>query len=398
MPPDGLPLRYPSAREGRLVVTGYLASRPFGGMTWQVLHYLAGFRRLGFDVWYVEEFDGLELDPETADYAYDPSKNLRFVERQLRWIGMEDRWIYRRPHTDEYFGAGESKLLELYRTADAVVDVCGAQPIALTRPEIKRLVYIETDPVTHQLWIDQGDTWHLEYIGSYDVHFTYGERLGAPDCPVPTGPFEWHPTRAPIVIDWWAGGTIAGSALTTVTSWEQTGKEAVLDGRLLSWSKRDQWLRFAGLPSGSELPLELCVQYLEGVDREMMLAQGWRLASAHEIRDPDLYRSYIVESLGEFTIAKEQVVVPRPGWFSDRSACYLAAGRPVIAQDTGFDEVLPTGEGLFSFTTEEEALIAIAEVAGDQERHAKAASEIAHEYFDSSKVLEPVVDTMLHGR
>lgn len=403
---EALRTAYPPPTRGRVVVTGFLASMPFGGMTWQVLHHLAGFRRLGFDVWYVEEFEGVSLSPQTAEYSADLEENVGYLERQLARIEMQDRWIYKFPHEDRYARGSDRELGELYRTADAVVDVCGGQSLGHNGREIRRAVMLETDPVAWQVWVADGDAGTIEALSRYDLHFTYGENLGLSDCRVPVEQFDWKPTRPPVIVDWWAGAGVSNHALTTVTSWKQTGREVVLDGRLLLWSKREEWLRFAEVARASSMPLELCAQHLldEDIrwtqktnrmmrdDASTMAENGWRIVSAHGMRSPEDYRAYIRGSAGEFSISKEQVVIPRTGWFSDRSASYLAAGRPVITQETGFSKFIPTGEGLLSFSNVDEARAAIEDVSSDYERHAKAATEIAHEYFDSSKMLESVVE------
>lgn len=402
-----LPTAYPPATRGRVVVTGFLASMPFGGMTWQALQHVAGFRRLGFDVWYVEESEGISLSPSTAEYSAKLDENVDYLARQLARIGMEDRWIYKFTHGDRYARGSDHELAELYRTADAVVDVCGGQSLGANGRPIRRAVMLETDPVAWQVWVADGHEGTIEALSRYDVLFTYGENLGQPDCDVPVAMFDWKPTRPPVIVDWWGGGGVTNRALTTVTSWRQTGRrDVVVDGRLLLWSKREEWLRFAEVARSAPIALELCAQHLVDEDarwgREVnqmmsddsaiMRANGWRIVSAHGMRAPEDYRAYIRGSAGEFSISKEQVVIPRTGWFSDRSASYLAAGRPVITQETGFSKFIPTGEGLLAFSDVDEARAAIEDVSSDYERHAKAASEIAHEYFDSSKVLESVVE------
>jgi hypothetical protein len=193
------------------------------------------------------------------------------------------------------------------------------------------------------------------------------------------------------VLDWWrANGEQPRKLLSTVANWKHTGKDVVWLGETWHWSKDTEFRRFLDLPSRSPLPLELALGSIGEGDVELVTANGWHVVES--ISEPDEYRSYIQRSAGEFTVAKEQYVRPRSGWFSDRSACYLAAGRPVVTQDTGFGSFVPTGEGLFAYSTLDEAAAAIEAIAGDYERHSAAASEIAREYFDASRVLGRMLD------
>jgi len=201
--------------------------------------------------------------------------------------------------------------------------------------------------------------------------------------------FVWHPTRPPVCLDWWANDYVPAkdAALTTVANWHHAGKDVNWQGETYYWSKHQEFLRFSSLPSRSPLPLELALGAISRKEATQMRSKGWRIVQSANLAEPDVYRDYIRDSRGEFTVTKDQYVRPRSGWFSDRSACYLAAGRPVITQDTGVGNSLPTGDGLFSFSTEDEALAAIEAIAHDYRHHSAAALEIAREYFDAERVL-----------
>jgi hypothetical protein len=201
--------------------------------------------------------------------------------------------------------------------------------------------------------------------------------------------YQWHPTRPPVCLDWWMNTTEppGDSALTTVANWRHNGKPVVWKDETFHWSKHLAFRRFIHLPHRARLPLELAIGAINEEEKAEMRRHGWRIVPSTTLAEPNAYREYICRSLGEFTVAKDQYVRPRSGWFSDRSACYLAAGRPVITQDTGFGNRIPTGSGLFSFSTEEEALAAIDAVARDYARHSGAAREIAREYFEAELVL-----------
>lgn len=384
--------KYPPADRGVIIVWGMLAASPFGGMTWQVLHHVVGLRRLGFDVWYVEDSDRYLYDPVTYCRTSNYQANVEYLARNMECVGLEDRWIFRPPEVSDFvLGARNlAGLRELYREADVALNLCGAQELRPEHDCIRCRVFLETDPVANEVAVALGDSESIEQLAAYDWLFTYGENFGAPDCLVPVERFKWHPTRPPVCMDWWATDDLPapGAALTTVTNWKHPDKKDVVwNNELWRWNKNYQFLRLKHLPSRSPLPLELAVGSMSEEDWEIMSNCGWRMASASDISEPGAYRAYIRASLGEFTATKEQVVLSRSGWSSDRSACYLAAGRPVVTQDTGFGNILPAGEGLFAFATEDDALDAIKAIAGDYERHSAAARCIAHEFFGAEKVL-----------
>lgn len=383
--------KYPAATRGKLVVWSSLATFPFGGMTWHRLHYLVGLRRLGFDVWYVEDSDRPVYHPTSYCPTLDYAENVNFLARQMDRIGLGDRWVFRPPGVDGFcLGATDLRgLNRLYKTADAAFNLSGAQELRPEHSGIRCLIYVETDPVVNQVAVAKADERTIRELASYDYLFTYGENLGAADCLVPIERFEWLATRAPVCLDWWNGARrpVEDAALTTVLNWKHTGKDVTWQGETYHWSKHYEFLRFMDLPSRSALPLELALGAISEDERVGVRNHGWRVVPSASISEPSVYRQYVRASLGEFTAAKEQYVRTRSGWFSDRSACYLAAGRPVITQDTAFGNILPSGEGLLSFSTEQDAVAAIEAVARDYPRHAAAAHEIALEYFDAQKVL-----------
>lgn len=389
---------YRPADRGRIVVWGYLASYPFGGMTWQVLHYLAGLRALGFDVWYVEDTDAEVRDPVTLWDSENYQPNVDYLQTQMTSIGLPNRWIFRPPSThDVCLGATDfDGLAALYRDADAVINLCGSHELRARHDEIDCLVYVETDPVPKQIAVANGDAGTLAELGRYRYLFTYGENLGSDDCPVPLEVFDWNFTRPPVIVDWWRSEIrpAPDAALSTVTSWTKTLNDVSWQGETWRWSKHLEFRRFRSLPEKTPVPLELAVVGMDNNEAAQFEASGWRLRQASTLSDPHVYHDYITQSLGEFTVAKEQYVKPRTGWFSDRSVCYLAAGRPVVTQDTGFSKILPSGVGLIPFLTEQDAVDAIASVAADHKRHCEAAATIAGDCFSADKVLRNMMSTI----
>jgi hypothetical protein len=392
------PERYPAPTEGLVIVWGLLAREPYGGMAWQVLHHLVGLRRLGFDVWYVEDSDALPAHPRTGLRTLDPTDNLLYLRRQLGSVGLANRWAYRRPMSDEVLGPlDRPELQELYRRADAVLNLCGSHELLPHHLEARNRVYVETDPFLTQVQVAQGCEWRIAELDQYHHLFTYGLNLGSPLCDVPVGDYTWHATLPPVVTDWWASaGPATIDAFTTVTNWKHTDKDVTWKGRVWKWSKHEQFQPFVDLPSRVRPRLEIAV--IRADDQlDLLHSHGWQTRSAWSLADPADYRAFIRASRGEFSVAKEQYVLPRTGWISDRSICYLAAGRPVIVEDTGAGLHVPTGWGMLTFTDPASAVAAIERVDADYDVHAYAASELARQYFEAEIVLERLMSLVLRG-
>jgi len=247
-------------------------------------------------------------------------------------------------------------------------------------------------PFAAQALADQGDARTLAALGAHDTLFSFGENLGAPDCGVPVGRFRWLPTRQPVALDLWDGPTAPGAAYTTITTWHNKGKNIDYRGDTYYWTKDREFEKFLDLPRLRKGPFELAAGVTPEA-RQLLTGHGWRQTHSVEVsKDPDCYRDYIRASRGEFTVARDQYVRPNTGWFSDRSACYLAAGRPVITQETGFGKFLPTGKGLFGFRTMDDVLAAVDAIEADYEGNCRAAQEIAAEYFAAEKVVGSLME------
>jgi hypothetical protein len=261
--------------------------------------------------------------------------------------------------------------------------------------------------VENQVAVAKAHEGVIKKLAANDFHFTYGENLGFPDCSVPLEMFAWRSTRPPVCADlWFDPHRRPGESLTTIAKWRHHSADVALKGYdydskdvvwkdgVWRWSKHHEFLKFLHLPSKAAVPLEIAIASAEPRDIDMLQQAGWRTRPAESLNDPTVYRDYTLSSLGEFTVAKEQYVSPRSGWFSDRSVCYLGAGRPVITQETGFSKFIPTGEGLFAFTSEDEALDAIEAIAGNYGKHSAAALELAHTYFDAEKVVGQMLSSI----
>jgi hypothetical protein len=241
--------------------------------------------------------------------------------------------------------------------------------------------------------VAQGDTTQIAALDAHDTHFTFAENIGAPDCDIPVERYRWLPTRQPIVLDFWEHDQPLNQTYRTITTWHNKDKDVTYRGETYYWTKDREFAKFLDLPRRSSARFELAADGVDATTRHCLLDHGWRqIDPAAVSRDANRYRAYIQNSRGEFTVARDQYVRPRTGWFSDRSACFLAASRPVITQETGFSKFLPTGMGLFAFETIEDVLAAVQDIDRDEKGHRRAAREVAAEYFSAERVLGSLMD------
>ncbi|HXG02596.1 MAG TPA: hypothetical protein VNO23_04165 [Candidatus Binatia bacterium] len=372
-------------RRRRLILAGIVGRYPVGGVTWCALHYLIGFQRLGYEVFYLEDTGECGFDPIVNGISKDPSYAVRYLGRHLARVGLEQAWTYV-DYRGRYHGQPRARVVEVCREADALVNLSGGCWIA--RPEYDRPVkiFIDTDPgFTQQAIATTTAPWYRDFFAAQRALFTFALNIGTPRCSIAATPFHWQPTIQPLVLDEWpVVRPPAGAPWTTVLSWR-------IDNMGLSRGKAGDILRMLDLPRRSPQPVLVAVAGNAPV--ELLQARGWRTTDAvTATRDADRYREFIQRSRGELGFAKAMYVETRSGWFSDRTQCYLASGRPAVVRDTGFGDVLPTGEGLLAFTSAAEAEQAMAAVEGDYDRHRRRAREIAAEYFDAEKVLRSLLE------
>jgi hypothetical protein len=378
---------------GKILVFGILFWYPLAGVTYQFLHYLIALRRLGYDPYYVEDSGRWVYDPRINDLTPDAAGNIGAVVPVLEAHGFRDRWAFRGNYPDgRCYGMDEAEILRLYREADAFLNVTGAQEIRAEHLTCPRRIYVESDPFAIQVKVARGDESALAALAAHDTHFSFGENLGSSDCAVPVEQFRWLPTRQPVVLDLWTEGAGTGDAYTTITTWHNKGKDLVYRGDTYYWTKDREFEKFLDLPRRRAGPFELAAGVPEEV-RLLLREHGWRQVDSVGIsRDTERYRAYIEGSRGEFTVARDQYVRPNTGWFSDRSACYLAAGRPVITQETGFSKFLPAGKGLFGFRTMDDILAAVDAIESDHAGNCRAAREIAAEFFAAEQVVGSLME------
>jgi len=379
----------------RIIYAGYLIRCPLGGYAWQVLHYLAGLRALGFDVYFYEDTRHVEeaFDPERglSDVAYE--YGCGFASRFFARFGFADRWVFHDVRRDRFAGLDRDATETLFREARILVNAGGVHRFTPEQRRGKSNVFIDMDPGFTQLRLAGGDAKLAELVREHDRLFTYGENIGTERCAIPAGPFDWRPTRQPVALEHWPVACPGGDdAFTTIGRWDSGGRDVEVEGQLYTWRKRTEWQKLMRLPSESGARFEIAMDVHDALDRAQLTANGWQVRDPVELsRDPDRYRAFIGGSAGEITTAKDVNIRLRSGWFSDRSACYLASGRPVVTQDTAFADVLPTGAGLFSFRTLADAAAAIAAIRAEPDHHSRAARRIAEEHFAAERVLSALV-------
>ena len=379
----------------KIVVLGMMTKMPVAGVVWQTLHYLVGLQRLGFDVYYVEAHARAPTmlmrspDDDATALAVD------FLDDALRPFGLHDRWAFVALHDDAAtHGMTDVALAKLYDSAELIINLHGGTQPTPELARTGRLVYVETDPVQLQTELHAGFQYSIDFLEAHCAFFTFGENIGAPDCTLPDSErFAFHPTRQPVVLDFWPQRDGGREAWTTIGNWEQKWREITFEGQTYSWSKHHEWMKVLDLPERTGRPFELALSSYVPADEAMLARRGWGVVPAVGISTGlDDYRDYVSTSHGEFTVAKEQNVVFRSGWFSDRSATYLAAGRPVITQETGFSNVFPTGLGLFGFYDLDSAAEAVEAVERDYAGHRRGAFDVAREFFSADVVLRDMLE------
>jgi hypothetical protein len=312
----------------------------------------------------------------------------------VREFGFEEQAALLLKGTRQTIGLPYAELMKKTRQADVFFNISGMLQDHALFEQIPLRVYVDLDPAFIQLWQTE---CKIDMRFSNHTHFvTIGLRLGQPDCPVPTAGRTWLTTLQPVVLQHWPiTQSISHDALTTVANWRGYGS-IEYQGRHYG-QKAHSWRKFFELPrmTTEKFALALAIHPDEKNDVQALRENNWELLDPIESAGtPARYRRFIQESKAEFGIAKSGYVVSRCGWFSDRSACYLASGRPVLAQETGFSRYLPIGEGLFPFTTVDDVLGAIEELNRDYPRHCRAARALAERFFDSRRVLSQLLSTL----
>lgn len=367
----------------KVVVAGILARYPFGGVAWCSLMYLLGLRALGHDVFYLEDTGECVYDPARNTISEDPAYGLAHIHDTLAPHGLGDRWAFVN-FDGRYFGATRARVAAECRDADLFVNLSGG--CWFWREEyaaIPRKVFVDSDPAFTQISLVTRERSLHEFFQRFDRLFTFGANVGTPASDLPTAGFAWHHTWQPIVLDQWTPqGPPRDDRFTTVMTWK------IKSFAEIGGNKDQEFLKVIDLPARVGRRFRLAVNG----PHDLLRAHGWDTVDAMAVsRTAASYREFVRGSYAEFGVAKHTYVQSRSGWFSDRTQCYLAAGRPAVVQDTGWTAHLPSGRGLLAFRTIDEAAEAIARVDADHASHARAAREVAIEHFDATKVLAALI-------
>lgn len=378
----------------RIIVTGLVAQYAFGGVAWDYLQYVEGFRQLGHDVFYLEDTETWPYDPVRMTFSEDCSFNVAYLRGVMERLGLGDRWIYRNAPDAAYHGHTAKQTRQLCASADLFVNVSGGGWLRPEYTAIPKKIFIDSDPMFTQVGLAQAESVKVERVRAHDIHFTFAENIHAADCRIPRCGLHWLPTRQPVVLDWFpAAADAPRDVFTTVMNWTSyTCSE--FDGE--TWGQKDvEFNKFLDLPRRTSQPLEIACGKGPKLKRPTarLLEHGWRIVEPDEkLPDPWSYREYLRTSKAEWSVAKEGYVKSRSGWFSCRSACYLALGRPCVLQDTGWSRHYPTGRGLLAFQTMDEAVAGIAAVNGDYAAQCRAARQVAERYFSAPVVLNRMLE------
>jgi hypothetical protein len=395
-----------------VLVGAGLARRPLnGGGPWARLQWLFGLRRLGFDVYLVDQLPRRScIDATGAVAPFEGSLNLEYFRQIVEMFELHGSAGLIYGDGEAFEGASADHLIERAEGADLLINVGGKVGWEPLLRRFRRKVYVDIDPGSTQL--SGGPPSGDSTLEGYDAYFTVGENIGTADCTIPTIGIEWQPLRPPIALEECPVSTAGDpDRFTTVATWRGRPFGSRDEGGQAFGVKADEFRKFAELPTQVEQSFEIALnlaapqpllpngEYPPPLDPpvredvETLRRHGWRLVDPRAAApDPLAFRRYVQQSGGEFSAAQPIYVETRSGWFSDRTACYLASGKPVLVQDTGFGRTLPVGEGLVPFGTLEEAAAGARRIAGDYSAHCEAARTIAEQYFDSDILLSRMLD------
>jgi hypothetical protein len=359
-----------------IVVAGALAQKPqHGGHAWVLLQYLLGFQRLGWDVVF--------LDRLVTEAAGPPTEFLRI----MREFGLEDRFALLRDESAETIGLSRATVLARVSESPLFLNIMGFITDHDVLACATKRVFLDVDPGFPQMWHTTG--LHDAFAG-HNAFVTIGRNIDQSNCVIPPCGLDWITTFQPVVLARWPTRPVRlPGRFTSVATWR--GSNAPVEYRGTTYGLRvHEFREYAPLPclSGREYQLALDIHPSETSDLALLARGGWSLVDPRAVADtPERYQAYIQDSAAEFMVAKHMYVATNSGWFSDRSSCYLASGKPVLAEDTGLGALLPVGNGLVTFRTLEEARAGAEDIMSDYAAHARAARALAEECFDSDIVL-----------
>jgi hypothetical protein len=384
----------------RIIVCGYMIRHPVTGLLLAYFHYVLGLHRLGYEIVYLEESGWPQscYDPVSHNYGDDPSAGLRTVQALLKTYGVNVTVFYVNRDTGTVYGGDWEEVKLILKTADLLVNlggVCWLPEFCLC----KRRVLIDMDPFFTQI-----RRFAAEGRNDYHLYFSYGVNIGRSSCTIPADGINWLPIVPPVVPELWQSSVTTqeqgreiektDAAFTTVANWSAYGG-VTYQGEYYG-QKDEEFMRLLELPSRCSQKLELAISGGNEEIKERLRIAGWLVRDGAQVSaNISEYQAYLTQSRGEFSAAKNAYVKTRSGWFSDRSVCYLAAGCPVILQDTGFSDWLPSGCGVLAFSSLEEAVDCIERVNSAYLEHCRAAREIAEQIFSYKVVLPRLLEVAL---
>lgn len=356
------------------------------------MHYALSFQKLGHEVYYIEEVEpGSCIDAQGRQCDFGHSINRDLFQATMQRFGLTERACQIYDGGKATLGLPLHSVVTLSKEADVIINMSGHVHTDWILGNVKRRVYVDQDPVYTQLW-------HAEYgvdlnFKSHDVFFTMGLNIGTPYTSIPAGGVDWHHTLPPVVLEHWPFRVDPSCERFTTIASLWVYNELRFQGEWYG-SKYEEFKRFARLPRTVEQQFEVALKSYDQEDTRVRLLKdnGWLLADAGQIADLSSYQEYIARSRAEIGIAQNAYVKGCSGWFSDRSCHYLASGKPVLAQSTGFERCVPTGRGLLTFRNMEEASAGVDAINRDYEGHCRAAREFAEEYLDYRKVLPRMLE------
>lgn len=379
-----------------ILVLGYIIRGPMGGMTWHYLQYFLGLHQLGHDVYFLEDSGDTEYacyDPERNITDSNPSYGLKYASLVFKQLGLDQRWAYYDQHTQMWLGPIQNSVKEIIGRADMLLNISASNPIRPWFAKVPVRVLIDTDPVFTQIR-NLSNASRFELCKQHNAFFTFGENFGKPKCTIPDDGFPWLPTRQPICTSVWKVSSCKPrSNWTTLMQWQSYSHKEY--GGIFYGVKSHSFTPFLALPkflTSEKIELGLAISEAQKDEMEKM---GWIITNPSQTsKSIGAYQNFIADSKGEWTVAKHGYVISNSGWFSERTLNYMASGKPVVTQSTGFDDFLPVGKGVFAFSTLEEAIEEIKKVNKEYKFHCLQARKVVEEFFDArtvlSKLLAPI--------
>jgi hypothetical protein len=373
-----------------IVLAGGIGRSGLGGQAWAYLQYLIGFRELGHDVYYLEDCGETSnvWNWDAEEWTQEITFPANYVRQCLEPFGFKGKWIYRTNTESEGMAIKDFEAI----CSQADVLIMRAIPLWDWRKEfdaVRRRIFIDVDPGFTQMNIAGGDKGFAAAISRCEKFFSYGQNIGAPDTKIPNAGYNWLRTVPPVALSHWPFVERPATHFTAIMRWDGF-QNAEYKG--VTYGQKD--LEF---PKYLELPKKTGQKFRIAINGpELRVEYGWEsIPGEIATRTPFSYQEFIQQSMAEFGVAKHGYVQMRSGWFSDRSVCYLASGRPVVVQDTGLNDDIPLGQGMVTFSDFPGACDAITNISSNYQKHRLAARKLAENHFATDKVLPALLDAAM---